>query len=45
MQNKPTIGHEEAGGSMAGLAQLGIVVFEVGGVGENALGAVVGSGW
>jgi len=41
----PASRREEAGGGTAGLAQLGIVVFEVGGVRGNALGAVVGSGW
>jgi len=44
-QNTPVIGHEEAGGGTAGLAQLGIVVFELGGVEVNALGTVFGAGW
>jgi len=44
MQSMPTIGLEVAGGGTAGLAQLGIVVFELGGVGGSAVDTFVGAG-
>ncbi len=44
MQNMPTI-KVEAGGGMAGFAQLGIVVFVVGGGQGKLQGTVFGSGW
>jgi len=45
VQSTPTIGLGSAGGGTAGLAQLGIVFFEMGGAGGGALSAVVGAGW
>ena len=42
-QNNPAIGREEVGGGTAGLAQLGIVVFELRWVEGNALGSVFGA--
>jgi len=41
----PSIRLEMAGGGTAGLAQLGIVVFDLGGVRMGALGMVVGAMW
>jgi len=42
-QDNPAIGHEEVGGGTAGLAQLGIVGFDLRRVEGNALGLVVGA--
>ncbi len=44
VHSTPAIRLETAGGGTAGLAQLGIVVFELGGVRVGALGMVVGAG-
>ena len=44
VQSMLAIRLETAGGSTAGLAQLGIVVFELGGVRVGALGMVFGAG-
>ena len=44
VHSTPAIRLEMAGGGTAGLAQLGIVVFELGGVRVGALGMVFGAG-